>query len=160
MVVAISRALCLLSFVGLLGACALVDQYGSRAYDGNLNTQNAINQEVLLNIVRASRYQSISWNPATQITGSQTETLSTGLPTINIGPAQTAANHIYSITNSLSSGVNGAFTTTPLATTAFQTGMLTPVGLKTVAALTTYYPRDVVFYALIAAIDVKLVSSD
>jgi hypothetical protein len=154
------RAFCLFVFAGLSGACALVDQYGSRAYDGNLNTQSAINQEVLLNIIRASRYQSISWNPASQITGGQTETLSTGLPTINIGPAQTAANHIYSITNSVSSGVTGGFTTAPLATTAFQAGMLTPVDLKTVAALATYYPRDVVFYALIAAIDVRLVSSE
>ncbi len=152
---AIFRTFCLLFFAGLSGSCALVDQYGSRAYDGNLNTQNAINQEVLLNIIRASKYQSVSWNPASQITGGQTETLSTGLPTINIGPAQAAADHIYSITNSVSSGVSGGFTTSPLATTAFQAGMLTPVDLKTVTALTTYYPRDVVFYALIAAIDVK-----
>jgi hypothetical protein len=115
---------------------------------------------VLVNIIRASRYQTISWNPASQINGSQTETLSTGLPTINIGPAQTAAQHIYSITNSVSSGVSGGFTTAPLATTAFQAGMLTPVDLKTVASLTTYYPREVVFYALINAINVKFASSD
>jgi hypothetical protein len=42
-----------------------------------------------------------------------------------------------------------------LSTTAFQAGMLTPVDLKTLASLATYYPRDVVFFALIAAIDVK-----
>jgi hypothetical protein len=154
------RAIPFLLFAELSGACALVDQYGSRAYDGNLNTQNAINQEVLVNIVRASRYQALSWNPASQIQGGQTETLSTGLPTINIGPAQTAANHIYSITNSVSSGVTGGFTTAPLSTTAFQVGMLTPVDLKIIAALSTYYPREVVLYALIAAIDVKLVSSN
>jgi hypothetical protein len=154
------RTLCLLFFAGSSGACALVDQYGSRAYDGNLNTQNAINQEVLVNVIRASRYQSISWNPASQINGSQSETLNTGLPTISLGPAQTAANHIYSITNSVSSGVTGGFSTAPLATSAFQAGMLTPVDLKTVAALSTYYPRDVILYALIAAIDVKFVSSD
>jgi hypothetical protein len=154
------RAICLFFFAGFSGSCAVVDQYGSRAYDGNLNTQNAINQEVLVNIIRASKYQSVTWNPASQINGSQTETLNTGLPTINIGPLQTAAQHIYSVTNSVSSGVSGGFTTAPLATTAFQAGMLTPVDLKTVAALTTYYPRDVVFYALIAAIDVKLASSN
>ncbi len=37
--------------------------------------------------------------------------------------------------------------------------MLTPVDLKTLASLATYYPRDAVFFALIAAIDVKSVSS-
>jgi hypothetical protein len=154
------RAVCLFFFAGVSGSCALVDQYGSRAFDGNLNTQSAINQEVLLNIIRASRYQSVSWNPASQINGSQTETLSTGLPTINIGPAQTAAQQISSITNSVSSGVSGGFTTAPLATTAFQAGMLTPVDLKIISSLTTYYPREAVFYALIGAIDVKLVSSN
>jgi hypothetical protein len=154
------RAFCLLLFAGLSGSCATVDQFGSRAYDGNLNTQNGLNQEILVNIVRASRYQSVSWNPPSQITGGQTEALTTGLPTINFGPGTTAASQIYSITNSVSSGVTGGYTTTPLATTAFQTGMLTPVDLKTIASLQTYYPREAIFYALIAAIDVKLVSSD
>jgi hypothetical protein len=113
---------------------------------------------VLVNIIRASQYRALSWNPASQITGGQTETVSTGLPTVSIGPAQTAANHIYQITNSVSSGVSGGFTTAPLATTAFQAGMLTPVDLKTIASLTTYYPREAIYYALIAAIDVKFVS--
>jgi hypothetical protein len=142
----------------LLSACGVVDQYGSRAFDGNLNTQNAINQEVLVNIIRASQYRALSWNPASQITGQQNESVNTGLPTISIGPAQTAANHIYQITNSVQSGVTGGFSTSPLATTAFQAGMLTPVDLKTIASLTTYYPREAIYYALIAAIDVKFIS--
>jgi hypothetical protein len=154
------RAFCLFLFAGLSGSCATVDQFGSRAYDGNLNTQNAINQEILVNIIRASRYQSVSWNPASQISGGQAETLTTGLPTISFGPGATAASQIYSITNSVSSGVTGGYTSAPLATTAFQTGMLTPVDLKTIASLQTYYPPEAIFYALIAAIDVKLVSSD
>jgi hypothetical protein len=148
------RAFCLFFVAGLSGSCALVDQYGSRAYDGNLNTQNAINQEVLVNIIRASRYQSVSWNPASQIQGGQTETLTTTLPTIFIGP-----NQPNSIGNSVASGLTGGYTTAPLATTAFQAGMLTPVDLKTLASLATYYPRDAVFFALIAAIDVKSVSN-
>jgi len=148
------RAFCLFFLAGLSGSCAVVDQYGSRAYDGNLNTQNAINQEVLVNIIRASRYQAISWNPASQITGMQTEALTTGLPTIFIPTSQP-----NTITNSLQGSVGGGFSTAPLATTAFQAGMLTPVDLKTIASLATYYPRDAVFFALIAAIDVKSVSS-
>jgi hypothetical protein len=132
-----------------------VDQYGSRAYDGNLNTQNAINQEVLVNIIRASRYQAISWNPASQIQGGQSESLQTGLPTIFI-----PISLPNTITNQVTSGATGGFTTAPLATTAFQAGMLTPVDLKTLASLTTYYPREAIFFALIAAIDVKLVSSN
>lgn len=149
------RAFCLFFLAGLSGSCALVDQYGSRAYDGNLNTQNAINQEVLVNIIRASRYQAISWNPASQIQGGQSESLQTGLPTIFI-----PISLPNTITNQVTSGATGGFTTAPLATTAFQAGMLTPVDLKTLASLTTYYPREAIFFALIAAIDVKLVSSN
>ncbi|MGA2793787.1 MAG: hypothetical protein ABSE69_09660 [Roseiarcus sp.] len=152
------RTACLL-FSLALTSCASVDQFGSRAYDGNLNTQSAVNQEVLANIIRASQYQALSWNPASQITGAQSESLATGLPTINIGPAQTAAQHIYSITNSVTSGVNGGYTTTPLATTSFQAGMLTPVDLKTIAGLMTYYPREVVLYSLIKEIDLETVST-
>ena len=153
------RTVCLLLVTGLTGSCASVDQYGSRAYDGNLNTQDAFNKEILANIIRASQYQALSWNPPSQITGTQMEQLTTGLPTINVGPAQTAAQGVYSITNSVQSSVNGGFSTAPLATTSFQTGMLTPVDLKIIASLTTYYPREVIFYAMIAAIDVKSTSA-
>jgi hypothetical protein len=37
--------------------------------------------------------------------------------------------------------------------------MLTPVDLKTIASLQTYYPREVIFYSLIEGIDLKLQSS-
>jgi hypothetical protein len=83
------------------------------------------------------------------------DTLQTGLPTPFFGPGQVAADHVYSITNSLTSAVNGTFTTAPLATTGFQAGMLTPVDLKTVASLAHYYPREAIFFALIDSIDVK-----
>jgi hypothetical protein len=151
------RIVCLL-VAGLTVSCASVDQFGSRAYDGNLNTESAFNQEVLVNIVRASQYQALSWNPPSQLTGNQSESLATGLPTITNGPHQMAP-YIYSLANSLTSGVMGSYTTAPLATTTFQAGMLTPVDLKTIASLQTYYPREVIFYALIGAIDVKSESS-
>ncbi len=154
-----ARALAtIISFI--VSSCASVDQFSSRVPDGNINNQFAINDELLLNILRASKYQSLSWNPVNQISGGQTETLSTGLPAINIGPHQTAAQGIYSITNSVSSGVTGSYQSAPLLTTAFQTGMLTPVGLKTLASLGSYYSREVLFYALIAAIDIKAVSTN
>jgi hypothetical protein len=140
-------------------SCASVDQFGSRVYDGNVNVQGSINQEVLLNIIRASRYQSVSWNPVNQVSGGQTEALSTGLPTINIGPHQTAAQGVYSISNSLSSTVNSSYQTAPLLSTNFQSGMLTPVDLKTFALLAAYYPRETIFYSLIAAVDVNFLST-
>ena len=148
-----------LCFATAIGSCASVDQFRSRVYDGNVNVQDAINQEVLINIVRASKYQSFSWNPVNQVNGAQSETLSTGLPTVNFGPHQTAAQQIYSISNSVSSGVTGSYQSSPLLSTNFQSGMLTPVDLKTFASLGTFYPREIIFYALIAAIDVVSLST-
>jgi hypothetical protein len=149
---------CLPAILVSIGSCASVDQFGARPYDGNVNNQTAINQEVLLNIIRASRYQSFSWNPVNQITGGQTETLATGLPTINIGPNQTAAERVYSISNNLTSSATGSYISSPLLSTNFQNGMLAAVNIQTINNLSVFYPREAVYFALISSIivtDVK-----
>lgn len=140
----------------ILQGCASVDQYGSRILDANLNSQNALNQEILLNIVRASRFQSGNFIAISQITGGQSEQLSTGLPTISLGPGQTAANHVYQVSNSVVSGVTGGYQSNPLISTAFQNGMLTPVSPRTVALLIGSHPREIVFFLLVNGIEVKL----
>lgn len=87
-----------------------------------------------------------------QIAGSQMEALSTGLPTINIGPHQTQAQQIYSITNSVSSTVNGSYQASPLVTTSFQEGMLAPIDFKEIALLVSSHPREIVVHAVIDSI--------
>jgi hypothetical protein len=139
-----------------LTACASVDQFGSRIYDGNLNSQNATNQEILLNIIRASRYQSTNFLAITQVTGGQSELLTTGLPTITFGPAQTATQHQAVISNSLASGVTGGYQSNPLVSSAFSEGMLSPISLRTIALLLGSHPREAVFYATIDSIRLKL----
>lgn len=146
----------LAAFAFFLQGCSSVDQYGARIYDGNLNSQNALNQELLLNIVRASRFQSPNFVAITQITGAQSEQLTTGLPTISIGPAQTAANHVYQLSNSVVSGVTGGYQANPLISTAFEDGMLSPVSPRTVALLSSVRPPEVVFFLLIDSIQVTL----
>jgi hypothetical protein len=143
----------------LVSSCSFVDNFGPRIYQANESLQESTNQEVLVNIVRASMYESLAWSPPNQFIGMQVETLNTGLPTITFGPNQPAADHLYQISNSLSSSTTGSYQSTPIVTTAFQTGMLTPVGLKTFGMLMTYYPREVVLFALIDAIDIQEVSS-
>src|SRR5580700_6899148 len=89
----------------LLASCAFVDAYSPRVYQNNLTFQDINSQEALLNIVRASRYEALSFVSVTQATGSQTETLSAGLPTFTFGAAQTAAQRQFAFGgNSLSSG--------------------------------------------------------
>jgi hypothetical protein len=114
----------------------------------------ALNQEILLNIVRASKFQSANFMAVSQVTGGQTEMLTTGLPTLSIGPGQTAANHVYQISNSFQSTVNGGYQSNPLISTAFQNGMMTPVSPRTVALLVASRPREIVFFLLLSGIEV------
>jgi hypothetical protein len=136
----------------VLASCAAVDQFGSRVDDANTNSQDALNRETLLNILRASNRQPLNFIAVTQITGGQTETVNTGLPTITIGPAQTVAQHQFQVTNSVSSGVTGGFQSNPLVSTAFQTAMLSPITPREAALLLAAHPREPVFYAVLRQI--------
>jgi hypothetical protein len=107
---------------------------------------------MLLNIVRARFYQSASFLTLTQISGGQTESLTTGLPTINIGPHQTAAQGVYSISNSVASGVTGGYQGNPLTTTDFEEAMLAPISARWLADLIRSHPRQAVLFASVASI--------
>ncbi len=136
-----------------LASCAVVDRFGSRITDSNLTSQYAMNQEMLLNIVRASRHQALNFVAITQVAGSQTETLNTGLPTVTLGPQQTAAQHqAVFAANSVSSAAQGSFQSNPLVSSAFQDGMLTPITPRSLALLIASHPREPVYYAAIDGI--------
>ena len=143
-----------LSFL-LLASCAAVDQFGERIYDGNRNSQLAQNQETLVNIVRSSHLQPLNFVAITQVSGGQTESLNTGLPTVTFGPLQTVAQHQYQISNSVQSGVSGNYQSAPLVSTQFSTGMLSPIDLKTVAFLVGAYPCEPVFFSIVESIYVR-----
>jgi hypothetical protein len=137
-----------------LTACTVVDQFGSRVYHDNLTSQEVMNKEILVNIIRASRYQPLNFMAITQVTGGQTETLTTGLPTITLGPAQTVAQHQFPITNSVASGATGTFQTNPLVSSQFQQGMMSPVSPKILAYLLASHDRETVFNLVIDSINV------
>ncbi len=140
----------------LMHGCAVVDQYGGRILDGNLNAQDALNQETLLNVVRASKFQSANFMAVAKVTGGQTQNLSTGLPTISIGPQQTAADGVYKISNSVTSGVSAGYESNPLLSTSFQNAMLSPVSVRTVAQLVAIRPREAVLMLLLDGFTVTL----
>lgn len=139
----------------VLGSCASVDQFGSRIYDGNVNSHNASNQETLLNVLRLSKHQSPTFVAISQIAGGQAEALSTGLPTVTFGPHQTALQQTYSISNSLSSSVTASYQANPIITTSFQEGMLFPISFKQLALLVGSHPREIVYHAVIDSITVS-----
>src|SRR3984885_5577349 len=143
----------------LVCSCAAVDQFGSRIRDGNLNSQDALNQETLLNIVRAGDLQPLNFFAITQVSGGQTEALTTGIPTITTGPGTTVAQHQAVITNSLASGVSGGYQGNPLVSTTFQSAMLSPIDQRTLALLVAAHPREPVYYLTIYQITMRNLNS-
>lgn len=143
----------LLVSCSLLCACAFVDQFSPRVYQANLNYQDVNSQEALVNIVRASRFEALSFASVTSSSGTQSETLGTGLPTFTLGPGQTVAQHQFVFGgNSVSSVASGTFQANPLVTSNFIQGMLTPINTKVLALLLGTYPRAWVLYATLDGI--------
>jgi hypothetical protein len=104
----------------------------------------------LLNIARASRYQSLNFVAISQTAGEQNENLKIGLPTLTFGPAQTPAQHQFVFaSNSLESSVKGSFQSNPLTTSSFREGMLSPISSRTLALLLASFPREVLLHLLL-----------
>lgn len=156
----ITIASCGILIAVILASCATVDQFGSRIRDGNLNSQDALNQETLLNIIRSRDLQPLNFFAVTQVTGGQSEALTTGLPTVTFGPAATIAQHQSPISNSLASGVTGGYQGNPLVSTTFQSAMLSPIDLRTAALLVGSHPREPVFHAILSQIVFRTVGTN
>jgi hypothetical protein len=150
------RALFLLAACAV-GACSIVDDFEPRLYSANLQSQDVMNQETLLNIVRASQFEPLNFVVITQISGSQTEDLKLGLPTLTFGPQKAAAQRQFAFSgNLLDNSVVGGFQGNPLVSSAFQQGMMSPISPKVLALLIATHQREPVFYAGIAAITISL----
>src|SRR5262249_2984636 len=136
-----------------LCSCAFVDNCTPRLYQNNLGFGDFTSQEVLLNIVRASRHEALSFVAVSSEGGMQTETLGTGFPTFTLGPAQIATQKQFAFAgNSLSSSAQSTYSVQPLSTTNFMQGMLSPIAPKTLALLLATHPRPWVFYATVEGI--------
>ena len=62
-----------------LTSCAIVDQYSSHAVAYNIEAEQAQEQQLVLNIVRASLRRPMQFTSVTTITGSQTVSANAGL---------------------------------------------------------------------------------
>jgi hypothetical protein len=107
-----------------LSGCAVVDQYAGRAVGFNLEAEQATQQALLLNIVRASHRKPMQFTGLQSITGTASASMSGGLSTIPIGPHSTAAK-IGTLTGSVSGGPN--FIVPVLDTQEFYQGILSPI---------------------------------
>lgn len=142
----------------LLGACAVMDyQLEPRAGVINHQTDNARNNEILLNIVRASYSQPLNFVPISKTSGTQTTDLKVGFPTFTLGPAQTIIQKQFAFAgNSWENSSNGSFDSAPLASHDFYSSMMSPIALETANALIHMgYSRELVLNTMIAAIRVE-----
>jgi len=151
-----ANAICVLAISWLttsLTACSFVDDFTPRQYSLNIHSQDALNQETLLNIIRASRFQPLNFIGISQLTGGQSEDFRIGLPTIAFGPSPNGMAREFAFSgNIIDSSASAGFTMNPLISTNFQRAMLTPVSQNTLADLTVSYPREAVFYMAIARV--------
>src|ERR1700723_2882533 len=75
-----------------IGGCAILDdQITSRSDILNDATDNAKNDGILVNIVRASHSQPLNFLAISKATGGQTTDFKIGLPNVTFGPGQTVA---------------------------------------------------------------------
>src|ERR1700744_6623850 len=95
----------------VLCGCALMDyELEPRAGAINHQTDNARNNELLLNIVRASYSQPLNFVPISKASGTQTTDLKVGLPTFTLGPAQPIVDkQLQFAGNSWDNSSNGSF---------------------------------------------------
>ena len=102
-----------------LTSCAIVDQYSSHAVAYNIEAEQAQEQQLVLNIVRASLRRPMQFTSVTTITGSQSASATAGL-TAPFGSHSTAN------TGTFGASVSGGptFTVPVLDTQDFYRGML------------------------------------
>jgi len=163
---------CWVAVVALgLAACAIVDEYSGRAVVYNLQAEQAQQQALLLNIVRASLRRPMQFTGLQSITGtaSASGSITAGGTTASQTPYISLFNLIPPsssslISRTLSGNLGGTasmsggptFTVPVLDTQEFYQGLLTPIpGQLLDLYLQAGYPRDVMFNLVIERIIIK-----
>ena len=157
--------------ISALAACAVVDQYSGRAVVYNLQAEQAQEQALLLNVVRASLRRPMQFTGLQTITG--TASASGSISGGGANTHQTPYISLFGLTPPSSStlvssivaaNVGGAaslsggptFSVPVLDTQEFYQGFLAPVSGQLLDLYIQYgYPRDVLFNVMIEKIIVK-----
>ena len=152
-----------------LMGCAVVDQYSGRAVAYNVEAEQAQEQALLLNVVRASLRRPMQFTSVSSITGSASATGGVGYtapvnlpfrPTTN-GSSIAAFPPLN--TWSMSAGMSGGptFTVPVLDTKEFYDGIMNPIpGLLYDLYNKTEYPRDMLFNLFVQRVVMRLVDDE
>jgi hypothetical protein len=133
-----------------LTCCAVVDSsIESRVGTITNGYDNAFNDELLRNVVRAADSQPLRFFSHSKISPSQMSDLKIGLPAVTFGPGQTAAQKQFPFApNSTDNSASLSYELDPIETRDFHNSLLTPVSVGILGLLLQNFPKEQVFLAL------------
>jgi hypothetical protein len=162
-----ARVAALALVTGLFG-CAIIDKYATRAVDYNLEAEQAQQQALLLNIIRASLRRPMQFTSLQSITGNATVTGAVAGGYVNThntpdfdrtGGIVTSANSALArivagnVSGAASMGGGATFTVPVLDTQEFYQGILTPIPLQSFDLfLQQGYPPELLFDLFVAKV--------
>ncbi len=151
----ISKIAAAAATAAFVAGCAYNDHFDNRVDRFDIASEQARDQMILTNVVRASKAEPLAFQALGQITGSNTSAAQMGLPSLVIGPtgpygsasAVGAATHYLDpqivfganpgasgfAANSISTSGSTSFNVTPSETQDFYQGLLEPVEPQTLA---------------------------
>ncbi len=158
-----------------LAGCTVVDRFSGRAVEYNLQAEQAQEQALLLNIVRASMRRPMQFTSLQSITGTASASANasaSGLATQQIpivtalgilpGNANTAVNRIASEGGGASASVSGGptFVVPVLDTQEFYQGILTPIPLQVIDYyLQQGYPPEVLLNVFVQKVEITRIDN-
>ena len=121
-------------YLFILGGCAVVDQYSSRAIEYNEQTAASKNSIVLLNILRAAYREPLQFTEVTTVTGTAAAQggLSADIP-LRVGGTSFTTPQILTLNPSASVSGGPNFSVANLNTQEFYQGIQSPISAQVVA---------------------------
>jgi hypothetical protein len=148
----VSKFAAVAATAALVASCAYNDHFDNRVDRFDIASEQARDQMILTNIVRASKAEPLAFQSLGQINGSNTSSLQVGLPSLVLGGVAgngTAATNALALDKQIVFGANPAasgfmangttnsgstsFNVTPSETQDFYQGLLEPVEPQTLA---------------------------
>jgi hypothetical protein len=160
----VSRIAAAAATAAFVAGCAYNDHFDNRVDRFDIASEQARDQMILTNIIRASKAEPLAFQSLGQITGSNTSSLQMGLPSVVLGPQalvgsptrvldkQTVfgANPGTSgfLANGMTTSGSTSFNVTPSETQDFYQGLLEPVEPQTLALFKEQGVADEILFYL------------
>ena len=154
----VATKLCEFLIVGaVLAACAIIDTFDDRAETYNRSAARYANTAEFLNVIRASRFEPLNFVTFSSATGHNTLSGNLGLPSVTLGPGQTAVQHTYTFgPNSTTRSAQNDFILTNVDDPGSYAALMTPVNPAVIGFFIEQgYPRELLFFLLIDQIKVS-----